>query len=170
MRKLINLIESQQSVEVKLLTGENTLEWISDHDADKAASEIRYFFPQYARTEVHVLVLVGGELAAMGGFEINPRDPKQLWVKFISTRPAFLRRGFARIIYETIYPWAVRNKLKIAPGSLSTSGALMVHIHDEMYDRYPDAAYARDQAGNYINDKGQIVRSADRTPVFGKKQ
>lgn len=162
MRTFIDIVESQQDVTTSIMSGDLTLRWLRDDDnAAREVKEIKYFDYSEARHEIHVVIRgPDGECRAMGGFQINPYDEEQLWIKFVSVRPRYQGRGYAREIYEQIYPWAMERGLKIAPGSFTDEGQRLAHIHDEMAARYPSVAYQRDERGNYLNTKGQIIRRA----------
>lgn len=107
--------------------------------------------------EDHIVIMIGNKIVAVGGVQLNPYYPIQLWIKHISVDPAYQGRGFARRILERIYQLAAERGMKVKHGSFTEEGERLKHIHDELEARYPHASFSKDTFGRYVDDEGRFL-------------
>lgn len=113
--------------DVKLVNGENVrrLHYLS---------EVAY------HDQTHFTLSLGRRIIGVGGVQVNPYNPSQLWMQHVSVEPQFQGNGYARQILTGIYEYAAKNNLKVVPSSFSKMGQRLKHIHNELDARYPQAA------------------------------
>jgi len=146
-----------------VMDGPDTYRMIQDEDRKLFSSRrIRYLDPQETMREKHIIAKVKNKIVGMAGIQINPRETDDLWIKFISVDPEFQGRGIAKQLLYRVYQFASQQGLKMAPGGFTEEGERLRHLHDIWDAEFPEVAYARDERGNYVNDSGVIMRSADR--------
>lgn len=165
LRHYLDIVsEAQTDFRVVVMAGRQTAAYIDDHDPDLWENRrIRYLIHNEAVKEFHVVVFSGEKIVAMGGMQDNPNDPRHLWIKFVSVDPEYQGRGLGRMVLREIFRYAAEHEQKVAPGSFTEEGERLAHMHDEFEAEFPTAAFARDERGNYINARGQIVRAARAT-------
>lgn len=160
MRNLITIVEQLSQPTVEFMTGQDTAREVM-YDKTGITDRIKYLDGPEARHENHLVIRDGDKIVSMGGVQVNPYDPEQLWIKFISTDPEYQGRGYARMILRAIYEYCAKNGYKMAPGGFTEQGERLRRFHDLWDKEFPSVAYKRDRAGRYINDYGKIVRDSD---------
>ncbi len=158
--------KSEGSPELKITHGIETIDWLDDFAPhlwlEHEDAPIMYLMRGEAFHETHISLVLGDEVVAMGGVQNDPHDPQNLWIKFISVDPEFQGRGYASRVLKEVFRYAASIGRKVAPGGFTEQGQQLWPLHARYEKEYPQAAFARDERGNYINDQGKIVRSADK--------
>lgn len=113
--------------DVRLVNGENVrrLHYLS---------EVSY------HDQTHFTLSLGRRIIGVGGVQVNPYDPSQLWMQHVSVESKYQGYGYARQILTSIYEYAAQNNLKVVPSSFSKMGQRLKHIHTELDAKYPQAA------------------------------
>ena len=151
-----------EGIDYSTMQGPDTARFVQDNEPSlfKRHSRIRYFDPSEVTKESHVMAFDGKRVVGVGGMQVNPHDPEQLWIKFISVDPEYRERGIGKTLLRHIYDFAKLHGHKMAPGGFTEEGERLRHLHDILDREYPEVAYDRDERGNYVSG-GKIVRSAD---------
>ena len=159
MRHLIQLIENAEAPRIEVMGPHEFYRFINDTPENEdllSSKRIKYLVD--IQNEQHIVVLIGNKIVAVGGVQVNPYYPVQLWIKHVSVDPAYQGRGFGRMILERIYQLAAEARLKLKHGSFTEDGEQRLkHIHDELERKYPHVAFSKDSSGRYIDDHGRIV-------------
>jgi GNAT superfamily N-acetyltransferase len=123
---------------------------------------IKYVYP--LDKNEHLVVLNGDHIIAMAGVETNPYDHEQLWIKYVSVDPEYRGQGLGRFLLEKVFQYAVAHGQKVKNSSFTELGAeRLKHLHPEFEKKYPQAAFARNEQGKYVNSRGQVMEECNFT-------
>lgn len=133
----------QAAIRYETLNGDDL--WaLLDQDANgdllDQPKRIKYLTASEIKRETHIVAFDGDKIVGIGGVEVSPYHPEQLWIKHISVDPAYQGRGIARELLTRIYRYAQETGTKLQPGSFTDEGQRLAHIHAELDKTFPNAA------------------------------
>jgi GNAT superfamily N-acetyltransferase len=90
--------------------------------------------------QTQVVLSLGRRIVGAAGLQITPHDKQMFWIQHISVEDKHQGKGYARLLMEAIYAYAIERGLIVSHSSFSEMGQRLKHIAVEMDERYPQAA------------------------------
>jgi GNAT superfamily N-acetyltransferase len=100
---------------------------------------LHYLAPDPWEKETSVTLSLGSRIIAIGGLQVNPHDNEMFWVTHVSVEDKHRGKGYARMIIEAIYAYAVEQGKVVSPSGFSTLGQRLKPIFARMNEQFPAA-------------------------------
>ncbi|MBS1990993.1 MAG: GNAT family N-acetyltransferase [Cyanobacteria bacterium SZAS LIN-3] len=101
---------------------------------------LHYLSPGEYHRQTHFVLSLKSRIVAIGSIQANPHAEGTFWIQQISVESKHQGKGFARLVMEAIYEYAVERNLIVSHSSFSRDGQRLKHIALELNERYPQAA------------------------------
>lgn len=105
----------------------------------KEVKRLHYLSPDPWQRETSVTLSLGSRIIGVGGLEVNPHDDEMFWVTGVSVEEKHQGKGYARMIIEAIYAYAVEQGKVVSPSAFSTLGQRLKPIFARMNEQFPAA-------------------------------
>lgn len=100
---------------------------------------LHYLAPDPWEKETNVTLSLGSRIIGVGGLQVNPHDNEMLWVTHVSVEAKHRGKGYARMIIEAIYAYAVEQGKVVSPSGFSILGQRLKPIFARMNEQFPAA-------------------------------
>jgi GNAT superfamily N-acetyltransferase len=101
---------------------------------------LHYLNPSDYRQQTQIVLTLGRRIVGAGGLQVNPYNTKMLWIQHISVEEKHQGNGYARLIMEAIYAYAIERGLIVSHSAFSGMGQRLKHMATVLNERYPQAA------------------------------
>ncbi len=105
----------------------------------REVKRLHYLAPDPWQKETSVTLSLGSRIIAIGGLQINPHDNEMFWVTHVSVEDKHRGKGYARMIIEAIYAYAVEQGKVVSPSAFSNLGQRLKPIFARMNEQFPAA-------------------------------
>jgi GNAT superfamily N-acetyltransferase len=139
MRPKIEILTADELYE-RTLTERSNRDLFAVKEIDgRKVKRLHYLNEEY-RHQTQVCLTLGRRIVGIGGVQVNPYDTRVLWIQHISVEAKHQGKGYARMIMEAIYAYAVERGLIVSHSAFSADGQRLKHIASELNARFPQAA------------------------------
>ncbi|MFA6211345.1 MAG: GNAT family N-acetyltransferase [Candidatus Obscuribacterales bacterium] len=111
---------------------------------------LHYLAPDPWQKETSVTLSLGSRIIGIGGLQVNPHNNDMLWVTHVSVEAKHRGKGYARMIIEAIYAYAVEQGKVVSPSAFSILGQRLKPIFDRMNEQFP-AAYSGEAFRDHLH-------------------
>jgi GNAT superfamily N-acetyltransferase len=101
---------------------------------------LHYLTAEDYHHQTQVVLSLGRRIVGAGGLQINPYDTRMIWIQHISVEEQHQGKGYARLIMEAIYAYAIERGLIVSHTSFSKMGQRLKGMATELNELYPQAA------------------------------
>lgn len=105
----------------------------------KEVKRLHYLCSREYEKQVHVVLSLGQRIIGIGGLQVNPYDTEMYWVQHVTVEDKHRGKGYARMIIEAIYAYAVEQGKVVSPSGFSTLGQRLKPIFARMNEQFPAA-------------------------------
>ncbi len=105
----------------------------------KTARRLHYLSVSEYQHQVNVTLSLGTRIVGIAGLQVNPSEQDMLWVQHVSVEDKHRGKGYARMLIEAVYIYAVEQGKVVSPSSFSALGQRLKPLFRRLNEQYPQA-------------------------------
>jgi len=105
----------------------------------KCRRRLHYLSASEYQHQVSVTLSLGTRIVGIAGLQVNPSQQDMLWVQHVSVEEKHRGKGYARMLVEAIYAYAIAQGKVVSPSGFSALGQRLKPIFRALNEQYPAA-------------------------------